>query len=251
MCGIAGFNIADDDARQIDSRRLAKMLLLEIQARGRHATGAAWSQRDPDTGKMNVWYAKQPGPATEFMATANSIPRGCRNAVLHTRYATQGSPRNNMNNHPIAVPGVVGVHNGHISNDDEIIDAYGGERDGEVDSEAAFRLIAGADDVTAELPRLQGRVALGWINVTAPRTLHLARLTGSPLAIGQTPGGSTVFASTEQLLSTACRLARVTLDLVTEVDEMTYLRMNNGVIHEWRPLSRVATPVEKQGMLFA
>ena len=249
MCGIAGFNIADGDVGKIDAQRLARMLLLEIQARGRHATGAAWIRRDRDTGEMNVWYAKRPGPATAFMPVIDNVPRACRNVVLHTRYATQGSPKIEANNHPIVVPGVVGVHNGHISNDDEIIAAYGGERTGEVDSEAAFRLIAGSADTLAELPRLQGRVALGWIKVDAPRTLHLARLTGSPLAIGQTAEGSTVFASTRELLSTGCRLAGVTLDFVTEVDEMTYLRVQKGMIHEWQPLG-VKKPVDRQGVLF-
>lgn len=246
MCGIAGFNLADGDIGRIDSRKLARLLLLEIQVRGRHATGASWIGRNGDK-EMTVWYAKQPGPATAFMPMIDNVPRACRNVILHTRYATQGSPKIEANNHPIVVPGIVGVHNGHISNDNEIIRAYGGERDGEVDSEAAFRLIAGAENVIDELPRLRGRVALGWINLDAPRTLHLARLTGSPLAIGQTREGSTVFASTAPLLRTACKLAGVKLDFITEVDEMTYMRVSRGIIHEWATLGQ---SVPTQGVLF-
>jgi len=246
MCGIAGFNIAPADTDKIDGRKLAAELLLQIQERGRHATGAAWSQKSPEG--TEVWYAKRPVAAPAFLPDLRYMPRLSRNVILHTRYATQGSPSNPDNNHPIVVPGIVGIHNGGIWNDDEIIAAYGGERTGEVDSEAAFRLIANAADPIAELPRLRGRVALAWIDVSDPWTLHLARLKGSPLSIGQTEEGTTVFASTTPLLVTACRRAGVTLEFVTEVDEMTYLSVSRGVIHEWRDLHPAAA--EPHGRLF-
>jgi glucosamine 6-phosphate synthetase-like amidotransferase/phosphosugar isomerase protein len=239
MCGIAGFNLADEDAGRLDSRKLAAELLLAIEERGRHATGAAWSKRGEDG--PEVWYSKRAVPAARFLPDLSFMSRFSRNVVLHTRYATKGSPSNNDNNHPIVVPGVVGVHNGGIWNDDEIIAAYGGERTGEVDSEAAFRLIANAADPIADLPRLRGRVALAWIDVDRPHTLHLARLTDSPLAIGMTPGGSTVFASTERLLALGCRRAGVTLEMITGVDEMTYISASRGVIHEWRSMADITT----------
>jgi glucosamine 6-phosphate synthetase-like amidotransferase/phosphosugar isomerase protein len=242
MCGIAGFNIADGDMESLNSRTLARELLLQIQSRGRDATGASWCQRDKDTGKMEVWYSKRKGPATQFVPTLRNIPVKSRNVILHTRYATQGDPENNDNNHPIVVPGITGVHNGHISNDDEIIRDFGGERTGQVDSEAAFRLIAESPNFLTDLPRLKGRAALAWIGTGSPRTLHLARLTGSPLFIGQTHAGSTIFASTRELLATACFRAGTKLEMMEEVDEWTYIRITAGVIHEWQPMQAPAQP---------
>lgn len=245
MCGIAGFSVSDDDFKTLDRRRLAAELLLEIEIRGRHATGAAWTQTN-DKKQIETWYAKRQGPASVFLPSLTHVPRRTRTVLLHTRYATQGSPAKAVNNHPISVPGVVGVHNGHISNDRQIIDMTGGERDGEVDSEAAFRLIASSENVIQDLPMLGGRAALAWINTSNPKGLHLARIVGSPLAIGQTTGGSLIFASTKDLLANACKSAKIKMDFLTEVDEMTYLRVMQGVIHEFQPMG---SPV-RQGSLF-
>lgn len=248
MCGIAGFSVSDADFKTLDRRRLSACLLMQIVSRGRHATGAAWTQFDPEANETSVWYAKQAVEASRFLPVLKNVPRRTRTVVLHTRYATQGSPKVEHNNHPIVVPGVVGVHNGHISNDDEIIRRAGGERTGEVDSEAAFRLIAQSDNVARDLPSLKGRAALGWITTDAPSVLHLARVQGSPLAIGQTRGGSLVFASTLPLLGNACKYAGVDLDFATEVDEMTYFRISKGVIHDWRSMG-IKHPAG-QGVLF-
>jgi len=244
MCGIAGFNIADGDFKVIDSQQLAKSLLMEIVTRGRHATGMAWTQRSAEDGKIpEGYYAKSPVPATAFLGTVNKhLPRFSRHVIRHTRYATQGSPKVTENNHPIVIPGIVGVHNGHISNDDQIIADRKATRLGEVDSEAAFHLIDSSKDVSKDLGELQGRAALAWLEVRNPRTLHLARVSDSPLAIGQTPAGSVIFASTAYLLEKACESAKVEIDFVTELDELTYLKVSNGIIHDWRDIESHRKP---------
>lgn len=229
MCGIAGFCISDKDHRKIDSRNLASKLLLEIQQRGRHATGAVWTERDKEG--TNFYYAKAPVAAAQFVKNGLAhMPRHSRTALLHTRYATLGTPKVEGNNHPIIVPGVVGVHNGHIANHRQIFADLQVPRIAEVDSEAIFQLIANSPNPVDQLGILQGTAAIGWCETDDPYTLHLARVTGSPLAVGTTMGGSTVFASTAGMLALACRMAGVTLLGVIELAERSYMRVERGKV---------------------
>lgn len=227
MCGIAGFSIGKGDHRRLNCRQLARELLLAIQARGSDATGAAWSETSDGT--KDVMFAKLDIPADEFVGSLKQLmPKHTRTAILHTRYATQGEPEDNDNNHPIVVGSTVGVHNGVITNDDELFAEEGWERIAEVDSEAIFQLIQHAKDPLTELHRLDGRAAIAWFDTEHPDTLHLARLEGSPLFIGTTLNGSLVFASTRQLLEQAVKAAGVRLGWVREVEEFTYLRVEHG-----------------------
>jgi glucosamine 6-phosphate synthetase-like amidotransferase/phosphosugar isomerase protein len=243
MCGIAGFNIADGDFGKINSQALAKHLLLSIEERGTDATGGAWSQKDKDN--LAIWYAKQNVKASTFQSYLPSyIPKRSRNVILHTRYATQGDPKVSDNNHPIVVPLVVGVHNGHISNDKELIRDLNVDRIGQVDSEAAFHLIGSNLDKPQDvLGDLRGRAALGWFRTDKPRELHLARCTGSPLAIGQTKAGSLIFASTMSLLHKACTASKIKIDWEYDVPEWSYLKFRNGVMVEMEEIAHSYQPL--------
>lgn len=234
MCGIAGFSISDKDHRVINTRKLAKRLALQIQARGRDATGIAWSERD-DNG-TGVWYMKDAIAAADFVRSMDQIPQHTRSAIIHTRYATKGSPENNANNHPILVGETVGIHNGQVRNDDELIEFVGTGRTAQVDSEAIFRVIdAYSHDMEATLGLLdtvEGTAAIAWFNTTDAATIHLCRICGSPLFIGTTPNGSMVFASLEYMVRTACRESGVTLREVRSVPEGLYLQYRHGVVTE-------------------
>jgi glucosamine 6-phosphate synthetase-like amidotransferase/phosphosugar isomerase protein len=184
-----------------------------------------------------LYYAKEALPADDFIKRNISfIPKHTRTALLHTRYATKGSPENPDNNHPIIVPSIIGVHNGHISNDDEVFAELGVERIAEVDSEAIFQLLANSMDPVEVLPTLEGRAAIAWYELNDPSTMHLARLSGSPLWVGHTPNGSLVFASTRGLLTTAAANAKVHLQTIWEVPEFMYLKVVKGQIVERRPI---------------
>lgn len=235
MCGIAGFSISDKDHRVIRTRVLSEALLKQIQQRGRDATGAVWSEYT-DNG-TELYYAKEALPADDFIKRNISfIPKHTRTALLHTRYATKGSPENPDNNHPIIVPSIIGVHNGHISNDDEVFAKLDVERIAEVDSEAIFQLLANSMDPVEALPTLEGRAAIAWYELNDASTMHLARLSGSPLWVGHTPNGSLVFASTRGLLTTAAANAKVHLQTIWEVPEFMYLKVVKGQIVERRPI---------------
>jgi glucosamine 6-phosphate synthetase-like amidotransferase/phosphosugar isomerase protein len=256
MCGIAGFNVADGDFGKINSQALARELIKAIEIRGTDATGGAWTQKADKV--TEVWYAKQAIRASAWQSYIKEyIPKRSRNVILHTRYATQGDPSDNDNNHPIVVPGIVGVHNGHISNDRELIRDLGVERIGQVDSEAAFQLISQHRDKPQEqLGEIRGRAALAWMRTDRPRELHLARVEGSPLAIGQTKAGTVVFASTMDLLKKACDKAGIKLDWEYHVPEYQYLVFRNGIMDEmdsvvrkhWPSYHRTTPPISKENM---
>lgn len=232
MCGIAGFCLNRDE-KGIDARKVSMALLKEIVARGEDATGAAWVQSNSETKKATIAVSKAPVSARQFESYLAQMPSSTKRAILHTRWATKGSPSDNLNNHPIVSGRIVGVHNGVLSNDDQVFATLGGERRAEVDSEAAFALIDRTVYRPSEvLESLQGRAALAWLDARDKRDLHLARLEGSPLAIGFTEGGSLFFASTMPLLVAGCSKASVKLDWAEELGPMTYLRVRNGEMVE-------------------
>lgn len=226
MCGIAGFNLNPKEV--IDSRQLTENLLKQIVMRGTDATGMAYLGADPI-----FKIVKAPIPVNRFLSRLESMPIDTKNAILHTRYATKGSPQVNGNNHPIIAGKIVGVHNGHLTNDDEIFDHLEVIRKAEVDSEAAFALLnATSYHPTEVLSSLNGRAALAWLDTRRRDSLQLARVKGSPLAVGQTGKGSFVFASTIDMLAEAVYETGLKLAWADEIAEDTYLSVKNGVVNE-------------------
>ena len=144
MCGLAGmlFETGRIDAATRKRRRLVMgRLLVEAQTRGKHATGLATIT---DEGDWRI--AKRPHPAIRFVRdpavrdVLRSMDGTVTMALGHARFATQGSTRNSLNNHPIRAGSIIGTHNGTILNADDLFEAYGLERTRKVDSEILFRM---------------------------------------------------------------------------------------------------------------
>lgn len=246
ICGIAGFCLSPEEVdplgRRINSRRLAQALLLGIEERGPHATGAAW--RCDLTGHVTQ---KRDVTASRFVKGL-SMPRRAQAAILHTRYWTKGVPSNPLNNHPIQVANIVGVHNGGVWNDDELFTDMGitKRRIAQVDSEAIFatlaygmeryentesRRVPQADTITDLLEVIEGGAAVAWLNNEEPDdVMHVARLSSSPLVWGQTKLGSFVFASTVEALYEGADAARMEIVHGEYLEEGTYLRIKAGRI---------------------
>jgi glutamine---fructose-6-phosphate transaminase (isomerizing) len=230
MCGIAGFCLNKDD-NKINARKVSMALLNQIVSRGEDATGAAWVQSDRKSKKATIAVSKAPVPAYLFDPYLKQMPESAKRVILHTRWATQGSPQNNLNNHPIVSGKIVGVHNGVLTNDRNVFSHLREQRQAQVDSEAAFALINRTIYSPAQvLQSLRGRAALAWLDARDKRDLHLARVDGSPLAIGTTKGGSLFFASTMPLLVAACDDAKIDLAWAEDISPMTYMRVRNGDI---------------------
>jgi glucosamine 6-phosphate synthetase-like amidotransferase/phosphosugar isomerase protein len=249
MCGIAGFSLTPADQGRIDALDLARGLLVAIEPRGRDASGAVWTEGG------SAFYHKAALPARRYVGALPLSPLSTT-AALHTRFATQGDPKDNRNNHPFALPGITGVHNGCIWNDDAIFDRLGVDRTCETDSEAIFALLAYDTRPTVEaLADLRGDASIAWIETDRPRSLHLARLSGRPLALGRTKGGSLLFSSTLQTLRLGASAAGVTLTRSWNLPEWSYLRVWQGQVRDaasidrpvLRPAGRTVTPRPRQG----
>jgi glucosamine 6-phosphate synthetase-like amidotransferase/phosphosugar isomerase protein len=201
-------------------------MLLEMESRGRHATGLAWNDS-----AEGVYITKANISATRFVRK-NVVPQGISTFIGHTRLATKGSPMNNDNNHPIDAFGIVGIHNGRISNDDDLFEVIGSEhRIAQVDSEAIFALLSRGESSALEaLAMVEGSAALAWMQTNQAEILHLARVRYSPLVIGHTKKGSILFASTPQCLNNVSRQQGIDLEEIEVLREGDYLQVQHGEI---------------------
>jgi len=236
MCGIAGFCLSPNE--KINARKVSSCLLKEIASRGKDATGASWVVAPTEKSKRStIAVSKAPVPASLFDQYLTKMSTNTKRAILHTRWATKGSPDDNLNNHPIVSGKIIGVHNGVLNNDDNIFEYLNEERQAQVDSEAAFALLNLTRHHPADVLRsLQGRAALAWLDAREKRDLHLARCDGSPLTVGSTEKGSLFFASTEDLLLRACDKAGVDILWYEDLEPYTYIRVRNGEIVETREI---------------
>jgi len=145
MCGLAAVLLSPGPRKKTEWQELIKIFtlnLLENEIRGKEATGIAIIQSD---GSYQIF--KKSIPASSFIKTTtykSALSRIDQKTVCilgHTREPTKGIPARNANNHPIRTFYVIGVHNGHIKNDDALFQENKLPRTGEVDSEIIFRLI--------------------------------------------------------------------------------------------------------------
>jgi len=217
MCGIAGYSLS---ARSVVDRTLAaQALLAAIAERGADAVGYAY--RAPE-GAVRV--RKQRSGASAVLDRIE-IPGDAAEVLLHVRDFTKGHPRIEGNNHPIRHGSVVGVHNGIIVNDEQIMARHGfarAEPGMTVDSEAIFALVDRFGSSPVALGELRGAMAAAWLDERHPESIFVARGFGRPLWIGSTRN-ETFFASTKQALEIVERY----LDL-----RLCKREVGDGIVHE-------------------
>jgi glutamine phosphoribosylpyrophosphate amidotransferase len=173
---------------------------------------------------------KQRTGASEFLDRIE-VPQTAIQLLVHVRDYTKGHPRVLANNHPIRHGAVVGIHNGTITNGDELFAAEGiarAEPSMTVDSELIFALAEQSRGRTAHaLERLVGSMATAWLD-EGREELLLARGVGRPLWIGTSPE-ELFFASTRAALDLVEEYASVKL-CKREVGEGSVLLVNGGRI---------------------
>ncbi len=150
MCGIGGVLMFPKERSNEELayiRELVSSIAFYNQARGRDATGfATFSNRSHSLFKHPIKASDIINQAAYKHFINRSLHKNTKNVLIHTRAGTKGSEENNLNNHPIESHRYIGVHNGVISNDDELFEKHSLFRAAEVDSEVIFRLLDGQGD---------------------------------------------------------------------------------------------------------
>jgi glucosamine 6-phosphate synthetase-like amidotransferase/phosphosugar isomerase protein len=248
MCGIAGYSLRASS--RVERTLAAQALMAGIAERGADAVG--YAHRVPGGG---VEIHKQPSGASALIE-AVVLPETATETLVHVRDYTKGHPRIEANNHPIRHGAVVGVHNGIIFNDDELMETHGFERaqpEMTVDSEAIFALAEAHEGRAEALEQLRGSMATAWIDERRPGTVFLARGVGRPLWIAA-GRHEAFFASTKQALEVVERylrlklhkreLAEGTLVALADGQELSQERFEPDRDFEESPLPAVRAPTE-------
>ena len=222
MCGIAGYSL--ELRSDVDRTLAAQALLAGIADRGADAVGYAYRGGQDEYPVVT----KQRAAASRLLERI-SVPAHADELLIHVRDYTKGHPSIPANNHPVMHGPVVGVHNGIIANDDELLAPHTCARTEPkktVDSEAIFALAAHSQNDPRALEELGGTMAAAWLDERDPGTLFAARGVGRPLWLGR--GREAVFfASTRAALEIASEFTGVKLRM-SEVRDGTFLAFRDG-----------------------
>jgi glucosamine 6-phosphate synthetase-like amidotransferase/phosphosugar isomerase protein len=169
MCGIMGWYSFGHTMP--DKNKITNMFSL-LESRGRDASGFSFIRDN------NLIVHKDAMKSSEFVKTEDwkelILPSSM---ILHTRMKTQGSEKNNANNHPLfSKNGIAIVHNGIIYNDKEIFGKK--ERDAEVDSESILHLLSmkvKGDKIKKLFDRVEGSFAVAMLDKYFPERLVLIK----------------------------------------------------------------------------
>lgn len=196
MCRIWGISYAPDAQEHIGPSELAIEIFPDLVTGGPDAWGyATWDgysiQSAKFQGKANKKKAKQ---------RMKGIDDDALWVMGHTRAETHGSSNYEYNNHPIVHGDVIGVHNGLITNHEEVLRATGRQNEEAlVDSEAIFAAVNLLG--YSGLNLVEGTMVTVWANRNKPAEVWIARSRTSELYIAHTVNGSTVWCTEKQPLS--------------------------------------------------
>lgn len=186
MCGIAGY-VALENADQSQLKAAALILGLEIQHRG----GQSWGTLDSQDQIIK---------GLGLISNSFVLPRVMPSAyVIHTRYATHGGITLE-NQHPFTQGGVIGVHNGVISNHQDLNQKY--NRQFVVDSQHIFQHI---NDGLVNLADIRG---YGAIVYKQNGSIFAGTFNRGDFEVANTPLGK-IYASTRTAVKNACRFADI------------------------------------------
>jgi glucosamine 6-phosphate synthetase-like amidotransferase/phosphosugar isomerase protein len=115
MCGVFGF-VSHKGGKP--NLKTLQRIALATERRGPHAFGFAWIDR-----RRRIKCYKQTARVSDRLGLLG-LAADARMLIGHCRFATQGSPADNINNHPHPADGGSIVHNGQVRDYRRLVDAY-------------------------------------------------------------------------------------------------------------------------------
>lgn len=215
MCGVFGF--ASANGGPVNPKILARVAVA-TEARGRHAWGMAWID-----GKGRLRCYKQAGRISSALGLFR-MAADARLLIGHCRYATQGDPANNLNNHPHPCDGGWIVHNGIVRNYASVLERFDLWPVSDCDSEALALRIEQENgrllDRCVEAVLSVEKSPLVVLGLWKPNKLVAVRA-GNPLHVGVTAGGFYLGSLADGLPGAVSEIAD---DTATEIGkEMRYV----------------------------
>jgi len=221
MCGIAGYSLVASSP--LERTLAAQALLAGIAERWADAVG--YAHRTP--GERVSVHNQRSGASA--LLDEITVPQGATEVLVHVRDYTKGHPTVAANNHPIRHGAVIGIHNGVILNDDELLaehDCARREPGMTVDSEAIFAVAAHSEGTAEALEALRGSMATAWIDERREHSISVARGVGRPVWLGASNDG-VFFASTKLALEVVERFLGLKLKM-DELEEGTLVQLEHG-----------------------
>jgi glucosamine 6-phosphate synthetase-like amidotransferase/phosphosugar isomerase protein len=221
MCSIFGIGFQKDSS--FEWKRLKGALstaFLAAEQGGTDASGVAFVT------KSKAIVVKSDVRASKFIMSKryeDSVEEflesdGKLSVLGHCRQMTQGSPKNNDNNHPIVTGNVIGIHNGIIGNDRDLFESTGLNRIAEVDSEIIFSLLNSfiheknknvEESVKATSKALAGSYACAFVDVTSPHVLWLFRDSVPCSILHFQNDGVVMFATRDEYVTSASGICKL------------------------------------------
>ena len=207
MCGIFGYIGDIPQKRRQEFASFITRLANLTGERGRHATGyAAWHAWEGFSSFKAPMSSSRFIQTPEWKALRNDLPNAL---VGHTRYSTGTDPKVNKNNHPFVGDVWAIVHNGWLTNYDQVVSDYDLEDalESYTDSEAILGIMETCGD-----PRIGFEEVLGYVEGAASvaaihqntGAVYLFREESKPMCVVRIPYfNAVVFASTESILTRA------------------------------------------------
>jgi hypothetical protein len=218
MCGIFGFSRVTDVTKQ-----MAIPLMWEMEDRGRDSWGCS----------NGIEWIKQIGPITKTWRKYESEWHQWERAIFHTRAASQGKV-SIENQHPFridhteedqSVRTLVGIHNGVVSNHDQLNAKY--KRDFDCDTPHIYMALAGFSPTQ----EIHGYGNLAWYDYSTTNPtpiLHFLHFNAGNLNVAKLESGEMVFCSTKDPIDRAADFAGTKIDRYfhLEGDKIYWVELN-------------------------
>lgn len=253
MCGIAGYNVKPDWAREnLANGEVAAQIDLAWrynEHRGTDAAGFFCHLADKDDDGNTLLTFKHGESASKMLKDTDldltTIP-AANVFGAHTRASTLGSPSDDKNNHPVVEGNVWVTHNGHIRNHDDV--RRGGDKTKmpEVDSHAIAYALSKVKDpwnigeLVDALKTLKGGYAIHAVWANIPGLSLIARGDSSPLIVRYNPKVGIVYSS--EIEASWMMVAQMGFDPkeweLSDMDQWTAMLFFDGepiAFYSWMP----------------